>query len=233
MNIINTLDTTLGDAPGYLQILQGLYDLVPLILFLIGIIILQKTLYNKMVKGCYTLFAGGTIMVFAAGFFKALHKVLLGCGIEYSILSDQFTTTQSVGFFLTFLGIVGMFTFHNKNYTKVGCSTLGILVVLAATEFTSKMPFIILMMIGAAGFLGTLIYISLRIKSIPATILNIIALIAMFGMGYLSTKTSFEKAWIQISVNIIYQGSFLISTILLKKKGLGNEDSLSKKLMKE
>ncbi len=233
MNLFNILDTALGDAPGYLQILQGLYDLVPLILFLIGIIILQKTLYNKMVKGCYALFAGGTIMVFAAGFFKALHKVLLGCGIEYSILSQQFTTTQSVGFFLTFLGILGMFTFHNKNYTKVECSTLGLLVVLATTEFTSTMPFIILMIIGASGFLITLIYISIRLKSIPATILYVIALIAMMGMGYLSTKSSFEKAWIQISVNVIYQGSFLISTILLKKKGLGNEDSLSKKVVKE
>lgn len=229
MKLFNILDTALGDAPGYLQVLQGLYDLIPLILFLIGIIILQKTLYNKMVKGCYALFAGGTIMVFAAGFFKALHKVLLGCGIEYAILSEQFTTTQSVGFFLTFLGIAGMFTFHNKNYTKVSCSTLGLLIVLATTEFTSKMPFIVLMMIGAAGFLGTLVYISIRMKSIPAAILNIIALLAMFGMGYLSTKSTFEKAWIQISVNIIYQGCFLISTIILKKKGLGNEDSLSKK----
>ncbi len=229
MNLFNILDTALGDAPGYLQILQGLYDLVPLILFLIGIIILQKTLYNKMVKGCYALFAGGTIMVFAAGFFKALHKVLLGFGIEYSILSSQFTTTQSVGFFLTFLGIIGMFTFHNKNYTKVGCSSLGILISLVATQFTSTMPFIILMIIGAAGFLITLIYISIRLKSITSIILYVIALISMIAMGYLSTKTSFEKAWIQITVNVIYQGSFLISTILLKKKGLGNEDCLSKK----
>jgi hypothetical protein len=188
-----------------------------------------------MVKGCYALFAGGTIMVFAAGALKAFHKILLGFGIDYIVLNYQFATTEGIGFILAFLGLIGMFTSYNKKYTKVqsiGAFVLPSLAVLTATTFDSSMPFIVLMILGAAGFLGVLIYIAVRLKSIPAVILFAIAIIAMICMGYLSTKTKgdqgFEWAFVQITTNVIYQACFLVGTILLKRKGLGNESSLSK-----
>jgi hypothetical protein len=229
--------TALGEAPAWAQILQGVYDLLPIILFLVGSIVLQQALYNKMVKGCYTLFAGGTIMVTSAGILKGLHKILLGFRVNYVNLDLQFATTEGIGFILAFIGLIGMFTSHNKKYTKV--QSVGILalvpyILATATEYKSSLPFIAVMIIGAAGCMGVLIYISIRMKSVPSAVLFSVGIVAMIIMGYLSTKTKdsapngFEWAFAQISVNVIYQGCYLVGALILKKKGLAKEDSLSK-----
>ncbi len=52
-----------------------------------------------------------------------------------------------------------------------------------------------------------------------------IAIVAMFGTGYLSTKRYYEFAWISITVNVIYQGTFFLGAVLLDKKGLAAEDA--------
>ena len=217
------------EVQGIYIIFQSLYDLIPIILFLLGSIILLKSLYNKMVKGAYVLLSGGIIMVMAAGILKALHKFLIGAfEIDYIILDKQFTPTQSIGFMLIFLGLIGMFTKYNKNYTKVRSSFISFILPLSflvISEYDSSLPFIIMMVIGAIGILSMLIYISARLKNTKAIIAFSIAIVAMLGMGYLSSGSTFERAWIQISVNIIYQGMFF-----LKKSGLGEEDSLYKDL---
>ncbi len=211
-------------------ILQSLYDLVPIALFFLGSLILLKALYNKMVKGAYVLLSGGIIMVLSAGLLKALHKFLIGAlEIDYTILDKQFTPTQSIGFLLIFLGLIGMFTKYNKNYTKVRSSIIPLLLIpsfLVITEYDSSLPFIIMMVIGATGILSMLIYISCRLKNTKAIIAFSIAIIAMLGMGYLSSGSTFSRAWIQISVNIIYQGMFFLGALFLKNSGLGEENSL-------
>lgn len=225
-----------NEVPSYLIILQSLVDLIPVIFFLLGSIILLKTLYNKMVKGNYALLAAGSIMVVSAGVLKAIHKFVMGAfKVDYIILDKQFTPTQSLGFLLLFLALLGMFTPYNKKYTKVGFNCLPLLFIplLTVTEhglesYESTLPFIVIMIIGALGFLVYLIYISIRMKSKLSVILLIVASIAMLGMGYLSTKRDFNTAWIQISVNIVYQACFFVSTLLLKKKGLEKVDALVK-----
>lgn len=216
----------------FVIVLQSLYDLVPVTLFLIASIVLMKSLYNKMVKGAYVLFSGGSIMVFVAGLLKAMHKCFIGLfQIDYVILDKQFTSTQSIGFLLIFLGLLGMFTKYNKDYTKVRSSILPIIAIwpiLAISEYTSSMPFVVMMVIGATGIMAMFIYMSLRLKNKKAMILYIVAFISMLAMGYLSTKADFSKAWIQISVNVIYQASYLLGAILLKKSGLDNEDCFYK-----
>ncbi len=216
-------------------ILQALYDLIPVTLFLIGSIILLRCLYNKMVKGNYALLAAGGIMVFVAGFLKAVHKLIVGfTGYSYSILDRQFTSTQSIGFLLLFIAFIGMFTPYNKKYTKVRVVALPALVstiILLSTdglkEFDSTMPFIVMMIIGAAGTLGMLIYVSIRRKDVISAILFGLAIVFMVGMGYLSTKVTWTYTWIAISVNIVYQALFMVGAIRLQKKGLGEETSLS------
>lgn len=216
-------------------VLQALYDLIPVTLFLIGSIILLRCLYNKMVKGNYALLAAGGIMVFVAGFLKAVHKLIIGfTGYSYTILDRQFTSTQSIGFLLLFIAFIGMFTPYNKKYTKVKVVALPAFIstaILLSTdglkEFNSTMPFIVMMIIGAAGTLGMLVYISIRRKDVISAILFGLAIIFMVGMGYLSTKVTWTYTWVAISVNIVYQALFMIGAIRLQKKGLGEETSLS------
>ncbi len=241
---INFLETVADDSSyaaiyassSWAIVLQALYDLLPTALFLVGAIVLQRCLYNKMVKGNYVLFAGGSIMVFVAGFLKAMHKLIIGLsGYTYTILDKQFTSTQSVGFALMFIALVGMFTKYNKKYTKV--QALGAIpfigtAILASTEglpeFNNTMPFIIIMIIGAAGSLVMLMIISIKRKDVLSAILFGLAIVFMVGMGYLSTKGSFKFNWIAISVNVCYQALFMIGAIRLQKKGFMAEDALAK-----
>lgn len=232
------------DADRGLLILQGVYDILPVVLFLIGSVILLRALYDKMVKGCYVLLAGGSIMVFSAGVLKAFHKIFMGAfRIDYIILDKQFTPTQSIGFLLLFLAMIGMFTSHNKDYidsqktAKTSLFALPALLFLAEEvklgdsglpAYTNLWPFLALMILGAAGFLILLAVISFKMRRIPEMILFLVSCIFMVGMGYLSTKRGFEGAWLQISCNVCYQTCFLIGCILLKKHGLSKADLFAK-----
>lgn len=240
MNI--ALLTEFKDANKGLLVLQGIYDLIPVVLFLIGSTILLRVRYTKRVKGCYCLLAGGSIRVTAAGTLKALHKILRGaCKIDYVILDKQFTPTQSVGFLLLFLALIGRFTSHNKdhieeNSVKASLFTLPLFALFLTEEakrgdsglpaFTNPWPFLIVRIIGAAGFLVLLTIISFKRKKIPEAILFIAACIFRVGRGYLSTKRGFEGAWMQISCNVLYQACFLAGCILLKKHGLASAGSI-------
>lgn len=228
--------TEFKDANRGLLVLQGIYDLVPVILFMIASVILLRELYSKMVKGCYVLLAGGSIMVFVSGALKALHKILMGAfQIDYIILDKQFTPGESIGFLLLFVSLIGMFTSHNTDHidekkTSAAAFILpSFLFILEESVqygdsglpvFTNLWPFLSLMIIGAAGYLILLAVISFKMKKKAEMILFILSVLFMVGMGYLSTKRGFEGAWLQITCNVCYQTCFLAGCILLKKHGL-------------
>lgn len=53
---------------------MALVDFIPVILFAISSVILQRDLYNKMSKGAFALFAAGTIDIAAAGYADGLAR---------------------------------------------------------------------------------------------------------------------------------------------------------------
>lgn len=221
--------TTFEEANSGLLIAQGIYDILPVCLFLVGSVILLRSLYGKMVKGCYCLLAAGSIMVFSAGLLKAFHKIFMGMlRINYVILDKQFTPTQSIGFLLLFLALIGMFTSKNTDHIKkdkISVFALPALIfvleeVSGLKEFSSPWPFLSLMIIGACGFLILLIVISVKMKLKVAPFLFGLSILFMIGMGYLSTLRIFEGAWLQISCNVLYQTSYLFGCLLLKKNHL-------------
>lgn len=230
--------TDFKDAPRVGVIFQGIYDLIPVILFMLGSVILLRTMYSKMVKGCYCLLAGGSIMVFCAGVFKALHKIIMGLfQVDYIILDKQFTPTQSIGFILLFLAMLGMFTAHNTNHISPKTNVVVFpLFIIALEEITSNgfeafnniWPFLSIMILGAAGYLVMLVIISFKMKRKLEAILFILAILFMVGMGYLSTKRGYEGAWMQISCNVVYQGIYFVACLLLKKHGLEEAELFNK-----
>ena len=50
---------------------MALVDFIPVFLFGVSAVILQRGLYDKMSKGAFALLSAGTIMVFCAGLMKA------------------------------------------------------------------------------------------------------------------------------------------------------------------
>lgn len=117
---------------------MALMDFIPVVFFGVSMVLLQRDLYNKMGKGAYALFAAGTINVFAAGFLKALWKLLYAAGIcDFQALNTMFLPVQSIGFLLIGVGLVGMF-----------CRKKTAALAVALPIFGGSMVFIMMMVAG-------------------------------------------------------------------------------------
>ena len=90
---------------------MALVDYIPVFLFAVAAVILQRDLYNKMSKGAFALFAAGTINVAFAGALKATWKLLYALGVcDFEALNAMFFPVQSIGFLLAGIGILAMLT---------------------------------------------------------------------------------------------------------------------------
>ncbi len=219
---------TYENAPRGLVVLQALIDLIPVGLFLAASIILLHALHNKMTKAGYALFGGGSVMVAASGALKALHKFFIGAAqVDYSILDKQFMPTQSVGFFLMFIALLLMVIKALKKGTEVRSivAPVFLFAVLVIPEYTSSLPFVVMMIVGGAGTLISMAVLSARLKNIPAAICFGLSIVAMLAMGYMSSRSSYSTAWFQILINTAFQGLYLAGALLLtKKSNLGDPD---------
>ena len=103
-----------------ITVTMALVDFIPVLLFFAAAVLLQRDLYNKMVKGVYALLATGSTMVLISGIFKALWKILYALGIcDYQALDAAFFPMQGPGFLLVFLSLAGMFTKYNRKKTAM------------------------------------------------------------------------------------------------------------------
>ena len=86
---------------------MALTDYIPVALFAVVAVLLQRDLYNKMPKYAFAIFAAGTINAFLAGFLKATWKLLYAAGLcDFQVLNTMFLPTQSLGLLLTGLAAV-------------------------------------------------------------------------------------------------------------------------------
>ena len=68
---------------------MALMDFVPVFFFGVTAVILLRDLYNKMFKGAYALLSAGSVMVFLAGFCKAVWKLLYAANICDFVALEQ------------------------------------------------------------------------------------------------------------------------------------------------
>ena len=208
-----------------LNILMAIVDYIPVGMFLAASIILQKSLYNKMSKGTFALFSSGTIFVFVAGFLKATHKLLYYASVcDFTPLKESFFPMQTIGFVLAAIGMVMMFVSKSVEH-KEFAFVLPVLAFIAPAPYKGTMIFVVLMVLGVLVLDGSLFRIAMHQKATMACILIVVAFIFTLCMGYLASNESIDD-WIKEIVNTIGQGSLLASVIIMKNKGLGNNDSL-------
>ena len=217
-----------------MNILLSLFDFVAVICFLLGAIILQRDLYNKMSKGAFAVFSTGSIIVFIAGLFKAVHKfAYYAFNRDVFKLQESFFPMMAAGFLLTGVGLLAMIVHpqKEKSTTKLTSITLPILMVFGLVTLeevvkeSGTMFFVVFMVLGVALMDVCLGLISVNIKKPWLIVVVVINFVFILGMGYLSSKEGMND-WIKEFVNAIAQGSFLLIAILLRKFGLGKEDSL-------
>ena len=194
---------------------MALVDFIPVILFIISTITLQRGLYYRMSKGAFAVFSAGTIMVICAGIFKASWKLLYGAGIcDFARLNQAFFPMQSVGFLLAGIAVIAM-VFFKQDSTGEKLYAAG-----APAVFSGTVIFIAAMVLGALGLCGGLVVESRRRGKTKAFILFILTFIFLLMMGYLGTKDFAKPSmnWIGEGVNLVGQGFFLLASKDLVKE---------------
>ena len=192
---------------------MAIIDFIPVLLFFITAVILQRDLYNKMSKGAFALLAAGSIMVFLGGTFKASWKLLYALEIcDFQALNMAFFPMQGPGFLLVFLGLL------RSNKKRSGATALA----AVPAVYTSNLIFIVMQTVGLAGTQAVLAIKAAKLKKGTAVICFGISFIFMLGMGYLGSRfdSSGKMNWIAQLTNIISQGALLTGVIILHNAGL-------------
>ena len=208
---------------------MAIFDLIPCGLCFLAMWILQISLYHKMNKYAYALFASGTIMVLFAGVFKAIYKIILyGFSIDVYRFNYLFFPVQAFGFILAFAALV-MFIFQKKQSGPLSLIMLTTLIPDEGKKLANDtLVYVALQIIGFGGIYGCLIYFAKRLKQKLPIVLFVLAFICMLVMGFLSTRISRATTeadyimynWLAEGVNVIGQGLFLFGVIRLKRAGL-------------
>lgn len=216
-----------------MEIAMAFFDLIPVIAFLLGGILLQRDLYNKMSKGAFAVFSTGTILVFISGLFKAIHKIIYYVfNRDYYKLQASFFPIMATGFILSGVGLLALLVHKQGKESKVASFSLptmalGLYFILSdeVIQESGTMIFVTFMVIGVAILDTCLGIISFKLKSGWIIVVIALSFIFTLGMGYLSSREDISD-WIKEIVNVVAQGSFFVSALLLRKNGLGKEDSL-------
>lgn len=196
---------------------MALVDYIPVVLYCISAVILQRYFYERMSGGAFALLSAGMIMSIMAGLFKATWKLLFALEIcDFDRLNKSFFPLQSVGILLAGIALMLM-VFARQKGTSLHS--------VAPAVFAGTGVFIALMVLGLCGmFLGLSVEAKRRKKK-SAMVLFIITFVFMLMMGYLSSK-NFEKAsmnWISEGVNVVGWSIFLMGSRILTGSGKEKE----------
>ena len=198
-----------------MMISLALFDYIPVGIFLVAAIILQRDLQNKMSSGVFAMFSAGTLMVFCAGFFKATWKLLYYANIcDFASLNNCFMPMQATGFLLAALAMVLMLCLGKKSRALSAAA--------APALFSGTMVFVSFMCIGIIAIGSVLSALAAKMKKKALIPLFVLAIVGMLGMGYLSSKDFAQVSmnWIAEGVNTFAQSMLLIGVLSLHRAGL-------------
>lgn len=212
-----------------MEILMAIVDLIPCVLCFFAMWILQTSLYHKMNKYSYALFASGTIMVLFAGVFKAIYKIIYyGFNVDMYRFNYMFFPVQAFGFVLAFTALL-IYVFQKKSSGPLSVALLSVVTTEEGKKLANDtMLYVALQIIGFGGIYGILCYFAKKLKKPLLIIAFIVAFSCMLVMGFLSTRISRAATnsdyllynWLAEGVNTVAQALFLFGVIKLKKAGL-------------
>ena len=191
---------------------MALADFVPVFLFGVSGVLMQRDLYNKMPKYSFACFAAGVVNIFMAGFLKALWKLLYAMGVcDFHVLNTMFLPTQSLGFLLAGLGILIMMGQRKK-----------VMLAAAPPLFSGTFLFVGMMVLGLGAVCGSLATLAVRMKKKALVPVFFLCFLCYMSMGYLASRDSASVAmnWIEQGVNTLGQVLLLWGVLSLHKAGL-------------
>ncbi len=192
---------------------MALVDFLPVLFFGWAALLLQRDLCDKMRSGHFALFAAGTINIFAAGFLKALWKLLYAANIcDFHALNTLFLPLQSIGFLLAGLGILLMLV-KKKPMLSV-----------APAVFTGSPVFISMMVLGLGAICTVLSILAVKMGKKWVALLFVLSFLCSMGMGAMAGQdvTQAWVNWVEQAINCVGQGLLLAGTLILHKNDLKN-----------
>jgi len=191
---------------------MALTDFIPVFLFGVSAVLLQRDLYAKMPKYAFACLAAGSIDAFLAGFLKALWKLLYALGVcDFHVLNTMFLPTQSLGLLLTGLGVILMLTQRKKAALAV-----------APPLFTGTFVFVGMMVLGLGGLCAGMSVLAKKMKKGWLIPVFVLCFFCYMAMGYLASRDSASAAvnWAEQGVNTLGQILLLLGVGTLHRAGL-------------
>lgn len=178
-------------------ILLAITDFIPVLLFGAGSLFLLRIGYKYLTRGYYTSMAGGAILCFLGGFYKASSKLMEAIFDYYlpALQSSQFIMLAP-GFVLLFVASLGLLK-RNKQ---------SVMFAAAPAMELWKIPFIAVMSLANIGYLVVLAVFSLQKKIRTPAVLYILSILTLLLISYLSTRPmTIQVQWIAQGVNSVVQ----------------------------
>jgi len=196
---------------------MALMDFLPVIFFGIGALYFLRIGYRFLGQGYYTAMAGGAVLCFIGGFYKAASK-LMEASIGYCIVALE--ASQYVflapGFLLLFISALALIKYKPVK---------GLPAAAPAFEMW-KIPFLALMTLANLGFLIAMAVFALKRKLRLPAVLYILSVLAMILMSYLATQPfTTSMHWLAQSINSIVQLLAMAGHIILYQGVLKDEKS--------
>ena len=194
----------------------ALTDFVPVALFAVSGVLMQRDLYNKMPKYAFACLAAGTIDAFIAGFLKALWKLLYALGVcDFHVLNTMFLPTQSLGLLLAGLGLLITVSTRKK-----------VTLAVAPPLFTGTFVFVGMMVLGLGCICGSLSAIAVRMRKKGLIPVFVLCFFCYMGMGYLASREggSLAMNWVEQGVNTLGQALLLGGVLVLHRAGLREKE---------
>ena len=192
---------------------MALTDFIPVILFGIAAVILQRDLYHRMPKYAFACLAAGSVDAFLAGFLKALWKLLYAAGIcDFQGLNTMFLPVHSLGLLLTGLALVIMLGARKKTAA----------LAVAPPVFRGTFLFVGMMVLGLGAICASLSVLAVNLKKKGLIIAFVLCFFCYMAMGYLASRdgNSSLMNWVEQGVNTLGQALLLTGVLTLHKAGL-------------
>lgn len=188
---------------------MAIADFAPVLLFAAAAVLMLRDFYEELSKSGFSLLSAGVINVFAAGFLKAVWKLLYALGIcDFHALNTMFLPLQSIGFLMAGFAML-MLMSKRRNAAMM----------LAPPLFKGSVVFLSMMVIGLGCMCTSLAVRAAKCGRKIAAFFFIMAFVFSMGMGYAG---SLDPAlawvnWFEESVNTVSQACMLAGMIIIHK----------------
>jgi len=187
----------------------AIFDFVPNIAFLIGLVYLVKIMRLKCSDACVKLSVIGGSLILIGGVSQAIWKILFITGTaDIRLLSNLQFILIAPGFVILFVSVILLARLSDRRISTP-------LLALALW----KIPFLVIMVVASLGTMALLFIISFRRRAIAASFGFAAAFFLLLALGGMAGgEQTIGQQWAEETVNASGEIAFALGCYLLYRK---------------